>query len=109
MPALQRRGPGVMRQSVAVNRLTLVRTQRQIEPTMASNKAGRSFLDLVVDGRPLYDLMVGSGFDNISPLWLDALVPAEIDLAILRLMGKAPPDAPGRVLEEARHQLGAGE
>lgn len=86
---------GIMRQSVGVNRLTLARTPRQIEPTMGSNKSVRTFLDFVVDGQPLYEAMVSSGFDNISPIWLDAPVPAETDKALLRLLGEEPPDAPG--------------
>lgn len=62
---------------------------------MAANKTVRSFLDFGVDGRSLYGVMVESGFDNVSPIWLDATAAAATDMAIARLLGEEPGDAPG--------------
>jgi hypothetical protein len=54
---------------------------------MASNRTTRAFLDFEVDG-PLYGLMLESGFDNVSPVWLEVPVPEGSDRAIARLLGK---------------------
>jgi hypothetical protein len=73
----------------------VVETDRQIEAGMAASKQPRRFLDFKVDGRPLYPEIRRRGHDFITGLWLDdAVARAAAVVAVRRLLGVEPPDAP---------------
>ncbi|HSH59172.1 MAG TPA: hypothetical protein VK988_05920 [Acidimicrobiales bacterium] len=73
--------------------LSFLETTRIIEAGMVAKKAERRFADLVVDAKPLYRVVRAEGFDYISAIWLDD--PDIARLAVRRLLGDQPPDAPG--------------
>ena len=73
--------------------LSLVEATRSIT---GHDQQRRRFLDFAFDATPIYPLVLASGIDNITPIWL-----AGDDwcrTAVRRLLGEAEPDAPdGRV------------
>jgi hypothetical protein len=70
------------------NRLTLRESQR----TGGGGRTPRTFLDFVVDGRSLYDLLVSRGFDSIPCLGWGPLDSQKA--AVERLLRRKEPDFP---------------